>query len=110
MRELIAVIIVVLMAILFNYLIERAEKGTKEIQIGLAFSGTVLEKNSHRGYGITILKSDKEKFQIAIASDCLYNHVSIGDTIIKLPNSNKCMVKGDSSYQCDCYYFSADNK
>ncbi len=110
MRNFLVVVIIVLVGVLFNYQIKRVERQTKESQIQLAFSGVVLEKNSHRGYGIIILTDSKEKFQIAIASDSLYHHADKGDTIIKQSGSNRCLVKRDTTYQCDCYYFSADNE
>ena len=105
MYKLISLLLFIVLVIFLRYFAKQnQEKWTKE-QLKGEFKGVATRKLQRRSHRIYILQPNGKVFDINVASDCLFNSVVIGDTITKLANSNKCLVKSDTTFECDCYYF-----
>jgi hypothetical protein len=69
------------------------------------YKGIVLKKYEYRGLTL-IYKNLKTYEESPInATEILYENSNIGDTIIKIPNSNLCIIKNKcKSIKVECYY------
>lgn len=68
------------------------------------YKGVVLKKEIYRGFTVTYRNLKTYKERGINATEILYKNSNIGDTIIKMANSNLCIIKNKSKkIKVECY-------
>ncbi len=92
---------VVFILIILPFLSRIAEYYSNKKNYGSEYKAIILKKEYYRGsLNLTYETINKKNKQIVSVNDSLYNLSELGDTIIKLKNSNKCiLIKKDTIYK-----------
>lgn len=70
----------------------------------MSFTGKVTKKYTHRGAIIDYINSKTNQKDRVLCTYELYINVNVNDTIIKMPNSNSCIIKNKlKNVKVDCY-------
>ena len=102
--KIIIILFIIFVFINKSYTDKIGEKNLKD-KLEFGFTGIILNKFRHRGDIIVYKNLFTNVKREIYATSGLNDNSNIGDTIIKLPKSNLCIIKNKKkSIKVECYY------
>ena len=100
--------ILIVLILTLNIFFPRNDRDLAKIRERLTppgYQGVIFRKSHGRCNHIFINNNDYDTSDISCVTEELFNSANIGDTFIKIPNSNSCRIRNkDTSILCNCYY------